>query len=319
MAHDSVQLPCLRQLTRCHESSATTPKIKIPYDDGVDCVRAEQRLQASENDVRRPGDLPCPLLAHGFDNEHMVVEPHRRDALERGADGRAPGEADLAGRERRRSQKVGKGARHGLIDRTHISDRSYHSIVRLVLASGSPRRAELLRAAGFQFDTVAVDVDETAGPHESAAEYVRRLAAEKSRSGCSSLARDGRHHDLIVLAADTAVVVDGLILGKPRDDPHAAAMLRSLSGRGHEVLTGISVRQGAREIGRVESTTVYVATLSSEEIAWYLASGEGRDKAGAYAIQGLAARFIPRIEGSFSNVVGLPVASVARMLKELAR
>jgi len=177
----------------------------------------------------------------------------------------------------------------------------------------------LLRAAGFEFDSIAVDIDETVGPHESAAEYVRRLAAEKSRFACSSLVRDGRSDDLIVLGADTAVVVDGLIFGKPRDDPHAAAMLRSLSGRRHEVLTGVSLRRGAREVGRAESTTVHFATLTDEDIAWYLASGEGRDKAGAYAIQGLALRFIPRIEGSFSNVVGLPVASVFQMLKELAR
>jgi septum formation protein len=118
----------------------------------------------------------------------------------------------------------------------------------------------------------------------------------------------------IVLGADTTVVVDDAILGKPADDDDAAAMLRRLSGRPHQVLTGISLRCGAEEIGRVESTTVQFVRLSEADVAWYVASGEGRDKAGAYAIQGLASRFIPRIEGSYSNVVGLPMAAVVELL-----
>ena len=109
------------------------------------------------------------------------------------------------------------------------------------------------------------------------------------------------------------MVVDGEILGKPRDDEEAAEMLRRLSGRRHEVLTGVSLRQGAYEVGRVETTSVVFRALTDEDIAWYVASGEGRDKAGGYAIQGLASRFIPRIEGSYSNVVGLPVACVRRL------
>ncbi len=184
--------------------------------------------------------------------------------------------------------------------------------MRLILASASPRRAELLRAAGFEFDTITVDVDETPRAGEAPAAYVRRLAAEKSAAAAVAVSREG---PAVVLAADTAVVVDGEILGKPRDDGEAAAMLRRLAGRRHDVMTGISLRRGAYELGRVETTAVQVAPLTDADIAWYVASGEGRDKAGAYAIQGLASRFILRIEGSYSNVVGLPVAAVFELLR----
>jgi len=183
--------------------------------------------------------------------------------------------------------------------------------VRLILASASPRRAELLRAAGYEFETIVADVDERARNGETPAEYVRRLAAEKSAAVQSYV------QEAIILGADTTVVVDGKILGKPRDDGEAAAMLRRLSGRRHEVLTGISIRQGPHEVGRVESTAVWFAELTKEDIAWYVASGEGRDKAGAYAIQGLASRFIPRIDGSYANVVGLPVAAVVELLRSV--
>ena len=183
--------------------------------------------------------------------------------------------------------------------------------MRLILASASPRRAELLRAAGYEFDIVVADVDERARDGETPAEYVRRLAAEKS---AAAMTLDG---ELVVLGADTTVVVDGEILGKPRDDGEAAAMLRRLAGRRHEVLTGVSIRRGAHEVGRVESTAVWFSPLTTEDIAWYVASGEGRDKAGGYAIQGLASRFIPRIDGSHANVVGLPVSTVADLLAEI--
>jgi septum formation protein len=118
------------------------------------------------------------------------------------------------------------------------------------------------------------------------------------------------------LAADTTVVVDNEILGKPRNDDEAAAMLERLSGRRHDVLTGVSIRRNAFEVGRVETTAVCFAALTPDEVAWYVGSGEGRDKAGAYAIQGLASRFVTRIEGSYSNVVGLPVAAVVELLTE---
>lgn len=181
--------------------------------------------------------------------------------------------------------------------------------MRLILASASPRRAELLRASGYQFEIVVADVDERVRDGETPAEYVRRLAAEKSAAVQAA--------DAIIVGADTTVVVDGEILGKPRDDDEAAAMLRRLAGRHHEVLTGVSIRHGAHEVGRVESTAVWFSVLTKEDIAWYVASGEGRDKAGAYAIQGLASRFIPRIEGSYANVVGLPVAVVAELLRSV--
>jgi septum formation protein len=203
--------------------------------------------------------------------------------------------------------------------------------MRLILASASPRRAELLRAAGFEFDVAVTDVDESIRAGESPQAYVRRLAADKSvaaLTGCATGADDARQQtavaqafrpaDVIILGADTAVVVDGDILGKPRDDQDAAAMLRRLSGRRHEVMTGVSLRCGAYEVGRVEVTSVEFARLADDDIEWYVKSGEGRDKAGAYAIQGLASRFIPRIEGSYSNVVGLPVACVAELLREIS-
>jgi len=194
--------------------------------------------------------------------------------------------------------------------------------VRLVLASGSPRRADLLRAAGYDFDVVVTDVDEAIRAGEQPEIYVRRLAAEKSAAAVRGAGGGGPEgppyvSPPVILGADTVVVVDGEILGKPRDDAHAEAMLRLLSGKRHMVVTGISLRQGAYELGRVEQTSVFFRALSADEVAWYVASGEGRDKAGAYAIQGLASRFIPRIEGSYSNVVGLPLAAVAELLTSL--
>jgi septum formation protein len=214
---------------------------------------------------------------------------------------------------------------------------------RLVLASASPRRAELLTAAGFTFELLAVDLDERAQPGEAPADYVRRLAAEKSARAFELLedsAREGsgargerevriaeerprarevtfRPSEVVVLGADTAVVVGGEILGKPADDGDAGRMLRLLSGRAHEVMTGISLRSAAGEVGGIETTTVWFARLSPDDIAEYVAGGEGRGKAGAYAIQGFAARFIPRIEGSYSNVVGLPIALVSETLKRV--
>jgi septum formation protein len=209
--------------------------------------------------------------------------------------------------------------------------------MRLILASGSPRRADLLRAAGFAFDIVVTNVDEQLRPGEIAPVYVRRLAGEKSaaaavvvkagttslvgadlgRPGAESVAQGFSPADVVILGADTVVIIDGQILGKPHDDDEAAWMLRRLSGRQHEVMTGISLRYGASELGRVEATAVQFTALPDAEVAWYVASGEGRDKAGAYAIQGLASRFISRIEGSYSNVVGLPVAAVHELLSSL--
>jgi septum formation protein len=190
--------------------------------------------------------------------------------------------------------------------------------MRLILASASPRRAELLKAAGFEFEVRVTNVDESPRAGESPREYVLRVARDKaSAAQCPDEA--GRDDRRVILAADTTVVVDGEILGKPIDDDDSRRMLSRLSGRAHEVLTGVSLRDGTTERSSVESTAVWFKPLTDQEIAWYVASGEGRDKAGAYAIQGLGSRFIPRIDGSYSNVVGLPVATVQQLLIELDR
>jgi septum formation protein len=188
--------------------------------------------------------------------------------------------------------------------------------VRLILASASPRRAELLRSAGYDFETVVVDIDERVHPGEAPEDYVRRLAMEKSARAVDHLGV-AVSRSSITLAADTAVVVNGTVLGKPLQDDEVRRMLQLLSGREHRVLTGISVRSGLSELGGVESTVVWFDPLSKGDIDWYVASGEGRDKAGGYAIQGLASRFIPRIDGSYSNVVGLPVHRAGQLITEM--
>jgi septum formation protein len=168
----------------------------------------------------------------------------------------------------------------------------------------------LLTAAGFEFDVEPADVDETVRTGEKPTAYAQRIAREKA------LAVAARHPSRVVLAADTIVVVDRRIFGKPADRADAARMLRALSNRAHAVLTAMAVAAGGRLAEHIESTRVTFAVLTPAEVEWYVASGEADDKAGAYAIQGLAARFIPRIEGSYSNVVGLPVAAVHRLLKK---
>ena len=179
----------------------------------------------------------------------------------------------------------------------------------IILASASPRRADLLTAAGIAFEAVPVDVDERPHEGEAPADHVRRLAEKKARAGAA--ARPGA----TVLSADTVVVISNRILGKPADRAEAQQMLRTLSGRVHEVLTAVAlIAPPSREpLVEVARTGVRFATLTEAEIGWYVKSGEPMDKAGAYAIQGLASRFVERIEGSYSNVVGLPVALVYRM------
>jgi septum formation protein len=190
--------------------------------------------------------------------------------------------------------------------------------VRLILASTSPRRAELLRAAGYTFEIRPANVDEGVQPSELPRAYVQRLASEKSAAAFANACAETSRDDLVVLGADTTVIVGDEILGKPTDNDDAARMLRRLSGRVHRVLTGLSVRRDNGEMCAVEETTVEFRSLTDGEIEWYVASGEGRDKAGAYAIQGLASRFIPRIGGSYSNVVGLPVARLHELLLQIA-
>jgi septum formation protein len=186
-----------------------------------------------------------------------------------------------------------------------------YDLVVLILASASPRRADLLTAAGFEFVVRPVEIDERPRAGELPGPYVVRLAREKA-SAASVAPGDGPAD--VVLAADTSVVVDGVILGKPADDEDARRMLRLLSGREHEVLTGVAVRRDGREVTGIASTLVRFAPMSAREIDWYVASGEPRDKAGAYAVQGLASRFVDSITGSYSNVVGLPVSMVYQLL-----
>jgi septum formation protein len=180
----------------------------------------------------------------------------------------------------------------------------------LVLASRSPRRAELLRAAGLDFLVRTLEVDESVEEGETPLVYVQRLAERKA---AAVELQPGE----VILAADTTVAVEDEILGKPVDDEDARRMLEKLSGRAHEVYTGVCLRNAETTRSQVAATRVWFDVLSAAEIEAYVRSGEPLDKAGAYAIQGLASKFIPRIEGSYSNVVGLPVDLVYRMLREL--
>ncbi len=184
----------------------------------------------------------------------------------------------------------------------------------LILASQSPRRAELLRNAGISFEVRPADVDESAREGEEPFEYVRRLAREKALA-VLAVAPEGA----VVLGADTTVVVDGESLGKPSDTKDARRMLERLSGRIHQVTTAVCLARRDRNgavMAEVESevTEVEFSAMSAQEIAAYVASGEPMDKAGAYAIQGGASRWVPRIRGCYFNVVGLPVARVCAML-----
>lgn len=181
----------------------------------------------------------------------------------------------------------------------------------LVLASASPRRRELLESAGWRVEVRPADLDESQLPGEAAADYVLRLARAKARVIAPQVA------DACVLGADTTVVLGTELLAKPADDAEARAMLTRLSGQMHEVLTGVCLIYGGAEAAAVETTRVQFAPLLPEEIDAYVASGEPEGKAGAYAIQGRAACFIPRIEGSYSNVVGLPLALVYQLWRQL--
>jgi len=186
--------------------------------------------------------------------------------------------------------------------------------VAIILASGSPRRAELLASAGFDFVIQPADVDETRLDGETPEVYALRVARLKARAVGTNRANSGRP----ILAADTVVIVNDRILGKPRDQKDALHMLRSLSGAVHRVLTAVVVRLEDREVFDLVTTQVRVLPLSDAEIASYIATGEPEGKAGAYAIQGRAARYIDWIQGSWSNVVGLPIATVHRLLAEVA-
>ena len=188
--------------------------------------------------------------------------------------------------------------------------------MRIILASGSPRRAEVLRNAGIDFEAMATRVDEAPQPNEPAEELVRRLAEAKARWAARAA---GRNVPAIVVGADTAVVVDGLVLGKPASAEDAREMLRRLSSRTHSVTTALAavrLPDGAART-ELETTRVSFAPLTPEEVEDYVASGEPFDKAGAYAIQRRGGRFVTRVEGCYFNVVGLPLARLYRILREL--
>jgi septum formation protein len=180
----------------------------------------------------------------------------------------------------------------------------------LILASASPRRRELLTQIGIEFQQQVADIDETQRPGELPIDYVSRMALEKART-VHAVAQA----DVPVLGADTSVVIDGRVLGKPADYPHAHEMLRQLSGRSHEVLSAVALVYG-REAVAVNQSKVWFRDIGDSEIEAYWRSGEPRDKAGAYAIQGLAATFIQQLEGSYSAVMGLPLYETARLLQE---
>lgn len=180
--------------------------------------------------------------------------------------------------------------------------------MRLILASASPRRRELLAGTGVRFDVVPVDVDERQVDGEAPAVYVERLARLKADAAAA------RHPETLVIGADTAVVIAGEVLGKPVGALDAARMLRRLGGRTHEVLTGVAIAGRGPTFAFVERTFVTMSPLTEDAIARYVATGEPLDKAGAYAIQGGAAAFVSGIQGSYTNVVGLPVE---RLLQEI--
>jgi septum formation protein len=184
----------------------------------------------------------------------------------------------------------------------------------LYLASGSPRRRELLTQIGVPFTAISADIDETPLIDESPAAYVERLARGKAEAGRAKLAVSESGAPICVLGADTAVVLDGQILGKPVDEADAVAMLMALSDREHEVLTAIAVLDGQRCESRVVRSLVRFRSISREEAAAYWASGEPLDKAGGYGIQGLGAVFVAGLNGSYSAVVGLPVCETAELL-----
>ena len=187
---------------------------------------------------------------------------------------------------------------------------------KLVLASQSPRRAEILRAVGWEFDAVAADIDETRMESEDAVSYVKRLAQAKAETVAKRISHDG-----LVLGADTVVVIDGEILGQPRDDEDARRMLKLLNGRWHHVVTGIALmRTGPTSPVLIdhETTRVHFAEMSPDEIDWYVSTGEPNGKAGAYAIQGRGALFIKEIQGDYFNVVGLPLRLAIELSRKIA-
>ena len=200
----------------------------------------------------------------------------------------------------------------------------------LILASVSPRRRELLAQAGFSFTVESADVDESPRAGEDPSAYVLRLAVEKAQAVFARLSESSgappmtvssswvgsKNDPLIVLGADTTVVCDGQILSKPEDAADAMRMLRRLSGRTHQVMTGVAAVSRVGAVSGVETTEVTFSAIPEAELAAYCATVEPLDKAGAYGIQGYAARWIPRIDGDYFNVMGLPIARTAKLIED---
>lgn len=188
-------------------------------------------------------------------------------------------------------------------------------MIRLVLASRSPRRLELLRTLGLVPEVQPADIDETPAPNENPVDYVRRLAEAKARAVLAMIRERASRSEVIVLAADTTVDVDGRILGQPADEAEARSMLRSLSGRSHRVHTGVAVIDGAgRLASAVVTSVVTMVAVTDHLLDWYVATGEPFGKAGAYAVQGAGGVLVERVRGSQSNVVGLPLWETADLL-----
>jgi len=182
--------------------------------------------------------------------------------------------------------------------------------MKLILASASPRRQELLKTAGFNFEVIPANIDETPNPSHTPEQLVRSLAEQKCEAIHNTMPKE------IVIGADTVVVIDGLILGKPSNKAEAFDMLKRLQGHPHIVYTGVSIRSPQKYVSFVESTKVYMRALSDEEIHEYIATGEPMDKAGSYGIQERGATLIERVEGDYFTVVGLPLCRLSLALKE---
>jgi len=187
---------------------------------------------------------------------------------------------------------------------------------KVYLASGSPRRSELLMQMGVTFDILRLEIDEILQENESAIHYVERVSMAKAVAGWKALGSEGKHP---VIAADTSVIVDHRILGKPDNDEEARSMLQLLSGRQHQVLTAVTVVIDKKVLSRLSKNYVTFSVLTLKEIDWYLSTGEGRDKAGSYAVQGLAAMFIEDIRGSYSGIMGLPIHETRELLMEISQ
>ncbi len=185
----------------------------------------------------------------------------------------------------------------------------------IYLASRSPRRRELLSQMAVDFAVLIADVDESVEPGESPQDYVQRIATEKARAGVSLLAAEDKKP---VLAADTAVIVDQTIFGKPVNDDDAKRMLKMLSGHSHQVMTAVALASETELKTALSVSEVHFAAMTESEIDWYIQTGEGRDKAGSYAVQGLGAIFIDQIQGSYSGIMGLPVRETGQLLMQMS-